>query len=288
MQKKKESFYCYGDQYQNRQADKYRNRHTNHWQHRINLAFELVENHIDKQLFKTKQKKKVVVDIGCSIGTFAIEFAKLGYKTYGIDFDSSALEIAEKLSKEEKTDVIFINNDISNWGSLSLPKIDIAVCFDIFEHLHDDELGALLVSLRNQMSENGKLIFHTFPTEYDYLFYYNKSITHLIPSFFRRLPLYLLRKLPEDKFERFVMAYAGFFDLLYIIKKGCSHRDSIANTKHCNPLTRKRTEAILKRAGYDIVYIRTAQLYSFDDKIQRQFLHQPISHRNLFGVAEKN
>ena len=200
MQMIKQSCSIYGNEYQNHQADKYKNRNQNHWKDRINLALNLVEKHDEKSL---KDKKDiVVVDIGCSIGTFAIEFAKLGYQSYGIDFDSSALEIGEKLSKEENVVVTFVNNDISNWSTLALPKIDIAICFDIFEHLHDDELGALLVSLKNQLSKNSKLIFHTYPTEYDHLFYFEGTMARIFVPWLRRLPLYLFKNLSEDKFKR--------------------------------------------------------------------------------------
>ncbi len=34
------------------------------------------------------------MDVGCSIGTFAIEFAAKGYRSFGIDFDQTALDIA--------------------------------------------------------------------------------------------------------------------------------------------------------------------------------------------------
>ncbi len=285
MQTVKQTCYIYGNEYQNHQANKYKNRNTNHWKGRIDLALNLVKKY-NEEILKAKDKKDIViVDIGCSIGTFAIEFAKLGFRSYGIDFDSSALEIAKELSKEENIDVKFINNDISNWSTLSLPKIDIAICFDIFEHLHDDELGALLLSLKNQLSKNGKLIFHTFPTEYDNLFYFERTMACIFVPWLRRLPLSLVKKLPVNKFERFVRAYSSFFDLLYLIKKGCTQKELIKNNKHCNLLTKKRLEDILIRSGYTIVDMQTTQLYSFKEKIQKKFLHQPISHRNLFGVA---
>jgi len=267
----------YGNKYQASQAEKYKNRDKNHWKHRIDLAFSLVKK-FEEHRFQEKERKDIVVaDIGCSIGTFAIEFAKSGYHSYGIDFDLSALEIARQLSKEEHTAVEFIHDDVANWHGLSLPKIDIAICFDIFEHLHDDQLGALLVTLKNQLSEKGMLIFHTFPTEYDYLFYST--------PWYIRLPLYLTKRLSEGKFNCFVKIYGLCCDILRLVKNGRTHKESIQNNKHCNPLSLKRLEDIFVRSGYQIQTIQTAQLYPFKGKIQKTFLHQPISHRNLFGVA---
>lgn len=283
----KQSCSIYGNEYQTRQVDKFRNRAHNHWKNRINLAFDLVKNHDETKEQGKEKKDVVVVDIGCSIGTFAIEFAKLGYQSYGIDFDSSALAIGEKLSREENINVKFVNSDVSNWGNLSLPKIDIAICFDIFEHLHDDELGALLVSLKNQLSKNGRLIFHTFPTEYDHLFYFERTMAIIFTPWLRRLPLELFKNLSKTKFERFVRAYATLFDFLYLFKKGCTHKELIKNNKHCNPLSKRRLEDILIRSGYKILQLETTQLYSFEKKIQKRFSHHPISHRNLFGAAMK-
>ena len=41
----------------------------------------------------------------------------------------------------------------------------------------------------------------------------------------------------------------------------------------------------LERSGYDIVYMKSSQLYPFQEPVQKQFSNQPITHRNLYGVA---
>lgn len=282
----KESVYSYGNNYQKSQANKFHNRNINHWKNRIDLAFKLVAKYDKKTLTNENKAEIVIADIGCSIGTFAIEFGKLGYKSFGIDFDPAAIQIAKNLAKAENICATFINSDLSQWNDLSLPKIDIAICFDIFEHLHDDELGSLLTSLKKNLSADGKLYFHTFPTEYDYLFYYEGVMALIFFPWLRRLPLWLLKKLPEEKFERFVKIYALFFDFLSLLKHGKTHKESIKNNKHCNPLTKKRLEEILVRAGFQIITLESCQLYAFKKKVHNQFSHQPISHRNIFGVAK--
>jgi len=171
MDSPKSTSFSYGSGYQASQAEKFRNRKNNHWVHRIALANRLVDSYVFPKFTEVKKSDVVVVDVGCSIGTFAIEFAKKGYKAYGVDFDASALEIARQLSKEENVTPVFVQGDVSNW-SVNFPKIDIAICFDIFEHLHDDELGAFLVAIRRQLSEKGSLIFHTFPTQFYYIFFF--------------------------------------------------------------------------------------------------------------------
>jgi 2-polyprenyl-3-methyl-5-hydroxy-6-metoxy-1,4-benzoquinol methylase len=270
----KSTSFEYGQNYQLNQAEKYRNRIHNHWKFRVELAKNLVEKYA-LPLFENNHEKLTVVDIGCSIGTFAIEFAKSGYHSYGIDFDNSALEIARSLAEEENVSPEFICGDVSDWKA-NFPAIDIAICFDIFEHLHDDELGSLLSSLKKQLSTQGSLVFHTFPTQYDYLFFEG----------FRYFPLALFAHIvPANLFNRIVKIYSLLVDIILIFAKGMTYQERIKNNSHCNPTTVQRITEILERAGYKIVYMKSSNLYNFKNGIQKWFSRQPISYRNIYGVA---
>lgn len=273
--KLKPTSYQYGKGYQLQQANKYRDRHNNHWKFRIDLAHSLVNKYSLPRLVRKRIEDIVIVDVGCSIGTFAIEFARLGYRSYGMDFDAEALIIAKQLCAEENVSAKFVQGDISDWKQ-NFPPIDIAICFDIFEHLHDDELGSFLRSVRKQLSKEGSLVFHIFPTQYDYLFF---GRTYL------RLPLVPFRNLSIPRFNRVVKAYASLVDIAYLFKKGSTYKEAIKITGHCNPTTRERLEDILERSGYDIVYMQSSQLYPFKKSVQKLFSKQPITHRNLYGVA---
>ena len=273
--KPKPTSYQYGRECQLEQANKYRNRHNNHWKFRIDLAHSLVNKYSLPRLRKKLIGDSIIVDVGCSIATFAIEFAKLGYCSYGVDFDAEALEIAKQLCDEENVSAEFVQADISEWKQ-DFPPIDIAICFDIFEHLHDDELGSFLQSIRKQLSEEGSLVFHTFPTQYDYIFFGKGYL---------RLPLIPFRTLSTPGFNRVVKAYASLIDIAYLVKKGLTHKEAIKFAGHCNPTTKERLKDILERSGYDIVYMESSQLYPFQEPVQKQFSNQPISHRNLYGVA---
>ena len=276
--KPKPTSHPYGKEYQLEQANKYRNRHNSHWKFRIDLAHTLVNKYSLPRLRKKQIGDIIVVDVGCSIGTFAIEFAKLGYRSYGVDFDAEALEIAKQLCAEENVSAEFVQADISDWKQ-DFPPIDIAICFDIFEHLHDDELGSFLQSIRKQLSEEGSLVFHTFPTQYDYIFFGGSYLRYL------RLPLIPFRNLSTTRFNRIVKACASLIDIAYLVKKGSTYKEAIKSAGHCNPTTKERLKDILERSGYDIVYMESSQLYPFQESVQKQFSNQPISHRNLYGVA---
>ncbi|MFH0911236.1 MAG: class I SAM-dependent methyltransferase, partial [Planctomycetota bacterium] len=166
----KEAASAYGEAYQRGQAEKYRNRRNNHWRFRIELAHRLFERYAAPRFRGRPREDIVVVDAGCSIGTFAIEFARMGYRSFGVDFDPSALKVARELAGEEKVSPEFVCGDVAEWDD-SLPPIDILVCFDLFEHLPDGELGVFLSAVKKRLSARGCILFHTFPTQYDYLLY---------------------------------------------------------------------------------------------------------------------
>jgi len=271
----KETSYEYGEAYQRMQVEKYRDRKNNHWKHRIDLAHRLVDQYVLSRFSNRALKDIVVTDVGTSIGTFAIEFAKRGFRTYGIDFDARALKIAEGLASEDNVSPTFMQADVADWPR-DLPPIDVAICFDIFEHLHDDELGAFLVAIRKNLSADGCLVFHTFPTQYDYLLFGRAML---------RLPLYPFARLPTRWFDRIVRAYAALFDIYLLLARGVDYKDTIKTWSHCNPTTKVRLNEILLRSGYEIICLETEQLYDYSPELIRRFRHQPISHRNMYGVA---
>jgi 2-polyprenyl-3-methyl-5-hydroxy-6-metoxy-1,4-benzoquinol methylase len=265
----KATSFSYGNDYQSKQIEKYKNRNSNHWKYRIELFESLLKE------FDTGQSgaDTFVADIGTSIGTFAIEAAKKGYKAAGIDFDPEAIAAAKILAKEENVEVEFIYADVSQPIPLS-SKIDIAVCFDIFEHMHDDELGSLLLALKQKLSENGKILFHTFPNEYDYIFF-----EHTLPA----IPLMPLSFLPKKCFNRIVKLHATFIDGIFILLKGKTHKESIKKKSHCNPLSVERLNDIFVRAGYEIELLESKQLYTFKKTRMNLFRKQTITYRNIYG-----
>lgn len=270
----KSTSYAYGETYQLDQIEKHRHRHENHWKPRIALAHDLIERYILPRLGKSHDIK--TLDVGCSVGTMAIEMAQRGYKSYGVDFDGAALDIARRLALEEQVEVKFYQCDIVELGSHVEEAFDIAICFDIFEHLHDDELGALLQALRRRLSARGALVFFTFPLQFDYLFF-SRDVLHW--------PLLPFNWLPRERFERVVRAYAALLDAGLLLMTGRSYRDRISRAAHCNPTTKKRLEEILKRAGFSIEMMETDNLYTFKPHIIRRFDKQPIAHRTMFGVV---
>lgn len=272
----------YGLEYQRGQAAKYRARATNHWATRVGLAMRLADEHALPRLGAgaTRNPRSIhVLDIGTSIGTFAIEFARRGFTCTGLDLDADALTIARELASEEGVNPAFLQEDVSAWSG-GKASVDIAVAFDLFEHLHDDELGAMLRSIRSALKPGGTLIYHTFPTEFDYIFFGKEPGRDRLWE-----PLAALAHLPPAEFEKRTRAYAARLDAGYLESGGVPRREWIQMHQHCNPLTRARLDAMLTRAGFRSLSIQTEQLYPYNAARQALFAGQPIVDRNLFGAA---
>lgn len=278
--KPKETSFHYGDAYQQRQADKFRRRYEGRSKLRIDLAERLLNEYVLPGLGGKSPAETVVVDVGCSVGNWALEFAKWGYRAYGIDFDPAGIEIARQLAREEGVSAEFVCGDVSDWNE-QFPPIDIAVCFDIFEHLHDDELGSFLVSVRKQLAEDGSLIFHTGPTEFRHFFIGGARL--------RFIPLAPFAVLPAKAFTALVRAYSALVDVLLLLCRGRTHRELIKMKGHCNPTTPERLRDILQRAGYEVTFIEATNVYPgkrpIDRFIQALFRKQPVAANNLYGVA---
>jgi 2-polyprenyl-3-methyl-5-hydroxy-6-metoxy-1,4-benzoquinol methylase len=230
-------------------------------------------------LREEKKTEIKLADIGCSVGLMAIEFAKKGYQSYGYDFDPAAITIANKLKIEEKINVEFFEHDVSN-QEFDIP-IDIAVCFDMFEHLHDDEIGVLLNNLKKSLTKNACVVFHTLPGEYDYIFWDNDKKIINFP-----LVLNLFKKCSVSSFAKSVKIYALIKDIINIIKYNLTQKESIKKSGHPNPLTENRLIDIFNRAGYEIIFIKTGFLsdLQFNLKNKEYFLKHNITHRSIFGV----
>ena len=271
----------FGVKYQQEQADKYRNRATNHWKNRIDLAYMLFNNYAVPEFSDTRPENIRILDIGCSIGTFAIEFAKLGYSSFGIDSDAAALEIAKELCNEENTSAQFIHMDIARWKNNAVKPVDVAICFDIFEHLQDDELGRFLYHIENLLTEKGMLIFHTYPTLYYFIFQTQAKGISLYS------PLRLFRKVPPSLFERIVKIYSHIIDIALIVRYGHTLREKIQKYPHNNLFSNKRLLELLTRAGFDVAFIESDNLYPVDTEIKSLFRKHEIANMNLYGVAKK-
>ncbi|MGR3175974.1 MAG: class I SAM-dependent methyltransferase [Candidatus Scalindua sp.] len=253
--------------------EKFLNRYENHWQYHIKLAKQLVAEY-------ALPPSASLLDLGCSIGTFALEFALDGYDTIGLDFDSKALEQGKHLAKELGCNPKWICEDASSFCLEE--KVDTVVCFDLLEHLDDNNIVNLLSCVKKSLKLGGIFIFHTFPTTYDHIFYMNPLTC---------LPLIPFRSLSKVNFEILVHWYAKFLDVFYLLRYGKTHKGVIAKTVHPNPLSKERLQYFIKNAGLNILLLEMSldsvnPLKPGQGVLAKKFFaNQPVAFRSIWGVA---
>ena len=151
----------YSSEYVQTQLEKHKNRYNNHWKNHIYWAKKMVTNYYGNY-------PCTLLDLGCSVGTYAIEFALDGYETIGLDLDSKALNVAKQMATEEKVTPKWICGDAGEFH-LTDP-VDIILCFDLLEHLDNKTIEGLMKCVKANLKTNGIFLYHTFPTEYDHIF----------------------------------------------------------------------------------------------------------------------
>lgn len=102
----------------------------------------------------TYQKNGKIFDIGCGTGGTLISLGKLGWTTYGVDMDASAIAIA----KTKGVEYAYV-------GTYEILKrfpdnyFDAVRLYHVIEHLYDP--GDCLRLIRKKLKQNGELIIGT-------------------------------------------------------------------------------------------------------------------------------
>jgi MPBQ/MSBQ methyltransferase len=101
------------------------------------------------------------LDVGCGMGTFAIEAARLGAHAVGLDLTAQALAAARRVAGQEGVRrVAFVRADAAR-----LPfrdgSFDVVLAADLTEHLDDATLAAVLGEARRVLRPEGELVIYT-------------------------------------------------------------------------------------------------------------------------------
>ena len=86
---------------------------------------------------------QTVLEIGCAKGFLVKALRDLGVSAYGCDISEYALNEAP----EEVKDYLYLI-DITDQKPVTLPKFDLIVSFDTFEHLPEESLNNVFAFLR--------------------------------------------------------------------------------------------------------------------------------------------
>ena len=108
-------------------------------------------------------KSDTLLEVGCGTGYMLCRpLAKLGYRVEGIDLDATSIERGQQLLRAEGLDP----------GILSCRPLravtsrpSVIIVSEVLEHLHDEELSALLAEVRSHLDPGGRLLV-TVPNGY--------------------------------------------------------------------------------------------------------------------------
>lgn len=259
----------YNPGYSASQLAKFMFRKGNHWRDRIEIAFDLVA--------KLEFGGKDVLDLGTSIGTYAVEFASRGYNVQAVDLDDKAIKIAGVMAKKYGLDIDFRVGDISDRSNFKACSFDIISAMDIIEHLPGPVLEKTIANCYHWLRPGGYLIYHTVPLKYDVVF-------HKSPMWYLLAPVCFL---PERVFNRLTDIDYKLYNSIQRIIKGKSYEDKIKETVHCNLQTRGSFIKILKGSGFHNVYDRVCTTEERFKKGVKEviFKNKEYYKKDLFGVA---
>lgn len=101
-----------------------------------------------------------ILDIGCSGGLHAVEFAKKGFSVTGMDIEPSAIELAKKRNASNKQKIDFMIIDIEKDEISGSGKFDLVYSIgNVLSHLRKDNLINVLRKIRGCIDDNGIFLF---------------------------------------------------------------------------------------------------------------------------------
>jgi 2-polyprenyl-3-methyl-5-hydroxy-6-metoxy-1,4-benzoquinol methylase len=107
------------------------------WQGRSQRASRFVDE------FLAHREVRSALDVGCGTGLFALELARRGVRSTGVDPSAEMLARAEQVARREGLDVAWRQADLAGLGEAILGRFDAVLCVGntIAHVLGDDELA---------------------------------------------------------------------------------------------------------------------------------------------------
>ena len=210
-----------------------------------------------------------VVDIGCGRGEVIYQCVNKGLHCWGLDYSSSAVDIAKNFLGEAINEELKPCYMIQQGSALNLPytssSIDRIFMLDIVEHLTPDELDLAMQEAFRILKPNGRIIIHTMPS----LWYYSYGY-----PIFRFVKYLLGTRLPIDPRDR------------------CEY--SFMHVNEQTPISLRR---VLKNAGFKShVWLESTQNYEHEQgflvRLSMKFLVKVfplkvIFCNDIYGIGVK-
>jgi 2-polyprenyl-3-methyl-5-hydroxy-6-metoxy-1,4-benzoquinol methylase len=108
------------------------------------------------------------IDLGCGTGNYAIYLAEKGFDVTGVDFSSSAIELARNRASQKGLDCTFIvANILSNVEEVS-PPFDFVYDWELLHHIYPADRETYLGNVHRLLRPGGSYLSVFFSEENDH------------------------------------------------------------------------------------------------------------------------
>lgn len=125
----------------------------------LDIDYAKWADYIEKLLKRNKTEASMILELGCGTGSFGIEMSKRGYEMICLDLSSDMLDRASEKAKKEGVDILFLNQDMSNFELYG--TVDAIVCLlDGFNYLtRPVQVKKMFKLVHNYLNPGGLFIF---------------------------------------------------------------------------------------------------------------------------------
>lgn len=114
---------------------------------------------IESLIGKYGVESPLILDLACGTGSLTVELSKAGFDMIGLDISPEMLNIARNKSLSEKQDILFINQDMTEFELYG--TVGAIVCIlDAINHITSPgKLGKMFANVCNYLDNGGLFIF---------------------------------------------------------------------------------------------------------------------------------
>lgn len=231
-------------------------------------------------------RPRQILDVGCAIGCHAIDLARAGHRTWGIDVLPAMIERGRELAESVGVGdrVTLVEGDIRRLGDYFEPRsFDAVMACDIFEHLDDASLREVLAGFHEVVRPGGTIVIQTSPGRFYYWFEPNRWKLHVL--------LAPMAWLPDDLFS----GYVHWLERVPLRHLRQEHRHFyLQEYGHINCMDHHHLRELMLEAG--LVDVRTYAVHAHpgakDEGCMRRawtrrlYGRKSAACRNVFGIAQ--
>jgi len=139
---------------------------TKSWEKRFKREGKIFKNpHPDISLFvKTFKEKgyKRVLDLGCGSGRHTVYLAEKGFKVYGLDNSSTAIQIAKKWLSSKNLSANFQIQEMTEDFPYKNSFFDVVISVQVIHHSNTSQIKGIVKEIERVLKKGG-FIFITVP-----------------------------------------------------------------------------------------------------------------------------